>query len=50
VTQKSCTQKEIKLYEETIGIVDGYVYVGQHKISNAKLTDEISRSCKMAWN
>ena len=43
-------KKEIKIDGETIGIVDEYVYLGQLKTSNAKLTDEINRRCKMAWS
>ena len=42
-------KKEVKINGETIGIVDEYVYLGQLKTSNAKLTDEINR-CKMAWS
>ena len=43
-------KKEVKINGETIGIVDEYVYLGQLKTSNAKLTDEINRRCKMAWS
>jgi len=43
-------KKEIENYGETIGIVDEYVYLGQLKTSNAKLTYEINRRCKMAWS
>jgi len=42
-------KKEIKISGETIGIVDEYFYLGQLKTSNAKLTNEINRRCKMAW-
>jgi len=42
-------KKKIKVNGETIGIVDEYVYLGQLETSNAKLTDEVKRRCKMAW-
>jgi len=42
-------KKEVKINADLISIVDEYVYLGQLKTSNAKLTDEINR-CKMAWS
>ena len=41
-------KKEIKIHGETIGIVDEYVYLGQLKTSNARLTDEINRKWRGA--
>jgi len=34
-------KSEIEISGETVGIVDEYVYLGQLKTSNAKLTDGI---------
>jgi len=41
-------KKEIKIHGETVGIVGEYIYLGQLKTSNAKLTDEINRRYKIA--
>jgi len=43
-------KKEMVISRETISIVDEYVYLGQRKTSNGKLTDEKNRLCKMAWS
>jgi len=40
----------IKINGEAIDVVEEYVYRDQLKTSNAKLTDDINRRCKMAWS
>jgi len=42
-------KNKIKINGETLGIVDECVYY-HLEISNAKLTNEINRRCKMAWS
>lgn len=38
------------IHKDKIGIVDEYVYLGQLKTPNAKMTGEINRGYKMAWS